>query len=178
MRAYSSVNVIEEYLEKPSNFFGRFLKAFSQNAKVELEIMLPRRMYLKGELIAETVSDKANIVFSTSDLVDLLSEELLEYYSLNPNPLKLNRTFKEISSMSMIQRYYRYSKGDLIPVKIKLLKKDVFKLEMLLADIEEIEDRVDFTVESILEMQYVNYMHDLLTGTKEDSVRQIIKKIS
>lgn len=178
MRAYSNANVMEEYLEKPTHFFGRFLKAFSQNTKVELEIMLPKRMYLKGELIAETISEKIGANFSSSDLVDLLSEELLEYYSLNQNPLKLHRTFKEISSMSMIQRYYRYSKGDLIPVKIKLFKKDVFKLEMLLADIEEVEERVDFTVESILEMQYVNFMHDLLVGTKEDSVRKIIKQIS
>lgn len=178
MRAYSSVNVMEEYLERPKSFFGRFQKAFSQNAKAELEIMLPARMFLKGELIAETVSEKTSINFNQSDLVDILTEELLDYYSLNPHPMKIHRTFKDISSLPMIQRYYKYGKGNLTPVYIKLPKKTIFKLEMLLADIEEIEDRVDFTVESILEIQYVNYMHDLLLGTKEDSVRKIIKQIS
>jgi len=178
MRSYSSVNVMEEYLEKPKGFAGRFINAFSRNAKVQLEIMLPARLYLKGELITETVSEKTESNFSQSDLVDLLTEELLEYYSLNPNPIKLNRTLKDISSLPIIQRYYRYSKGNLTPVSIRLPKKTVFRLEMLLADVDEIEEQqTPFTVEHLLEMQYVNYMNDLIRGTKEDSVRRIIRKL-
>ncbi|MDP9726958.1 hypothetical protein J2W44_006114 [Priestia aryabhattai] len=178
MRSYSAANVMEEYLETPAGFFGRMFRSFSKNGTVELEIMLPRRFFLKGELITETIQEKANLNFSVCDLVDLLTEELLDNYSLEPNPLKMNETLKEISSTSIIQRYYRYSKEELISVKVKLSKRDVFKLEMMLADIAEIYDEVNYSVENILEMQYVMFINDTIRGAKSDAIRKIIRMLN
>jgi hypothetical protein len=177
MRAYSSANVMQEYLETPSNFFGRMFSSFSRNGTVDLEIMLPSRFVLKGELIAETVSERTESRFSQSDLVNLLATELLDHYALYPNPLRVHRNLKDLSSLSIIQRYYKYSKGDLTPIRVRLLKKDVFKLEMLLCDIEEVETTT-FDCEKLLQYIYCNFMSDLIHGEKEDSVKKIIKLLS
>ncbi|MGG3800850.1 hypothetical protein [Metabacillus fastidiosus] len=174
MRAYSAVNVMEEYLGQSGGFMSRLFHRLSKGLPVKLKIMLPKRLYLKGELISETISEEIEGSFSQSDLVDLLTKELLYYYSLNSNPIKLYRTFKEISSSFIVTRYYSDSKDDLTSVSITLSKRDVFKLEMLLADIEEVEGEIDMTVESLLELQYINYMSDLLHGNSEDTIQRII----
>ncbi|MED4456198.1 hypothetical protein [Metabacillus fastidiosus] len=177
MRAYSSIDVMSEYLERPSGFIANLIWSMSKSAKVQLEITIPKRLFLKGELITETVREETEKAFSYSDLVDLLVKELLSYYHHQTNPLKLYRVFQEISSSFIITRYYNDSKDELTKVKVALRKSDVFKLEMLLADIEEVEGEHDLTVERVLELHYVNYMFDLLQGNNDESVSRIIKEI-
>lgn len=179
MRVYSAANVIQEFLEKPPvGLFEKFISKMSKNMPANLEIKLPHRLFLKGELIAETISEEIEESFSQSDLVGLLTKEILNYYSLNNNPIKLYRTFKEISSSFIVTRYTQMSKEEQIPVKITLSKKDIFKLEMILADIEEIEGEINFTVEDLLELQYMNFMSDLLQGNNEDAIKRIIHKFN
>ncbi|MGG3805405.1 hypothetical protein [Metabacillus fastidiosus] len=176
MRAYSEVNVMQEYLEKPPvGVFAKLISSMSKKMPADLEIMLPKRLFLKGELITETISQEIEKSFCQSDLVDLLTKELLAYYSLNTNPLKLYRTFKEISSSFMVTRHYDEGKENLVPVTIRLSKKDIFKLEMLVADIEEVQGETDLTVERLLELQYLNFMIDLLQGNNEDAIQRIIR---
>lgn len=47
---------------------------------------------------------------------------------------------------------------------------------MLLADIEEVQEETDFTVERLLELQYLNFRSDLLQGNSEGSIQRIINR--
>lgn len=174
MRVYSEANVMQEYLDRPVGILAKIFNSISKSLPVEVKIMLPYRLFLKGELITETISEEIEKDFCQSDLVDLLTKELLNHYSLNNNSLKLYRTFKEISSSFIVTRYYSGGKENLVPVKIRLSKKELFRLEMLLADIEEIEGEIKLTVERLLELQYMNFMSDLLQGNNEDAIKKII----
>lgn len=169
---------MQEYLEKPVGVFAKIFNSFLKKMPGNLEIMIPHRLFLKGELITETISEEIERDFCQSDLVDLLTKELIYHYSLNTNPIKLYRTFKEISSSFIVTRYYSGGKENLIPVRITLHKKEIFRLEMLLADIEEIEGEIKLTVERLLELQYMNFMSDLLRGNNEDAVKKIINKLN
>ena len=178
MRVYSQANVMHEYLEQPSGKFNKILNYFSKKASISLVLEIPARLYLKGELISETVEDEIGKKFSQSDLVGLLVDEILTHYSLHGNPLKIYRAFREISSNFIVTRYYHGGEAKLVPLKVYLPKKDVFELEMMIADIEETEGNIPFTVEELLELHYMSFMSDILTGKKEDSIQNIIKLYS
>lgn len=176
MRIYSSANVMQEYLKQPVDKASRILKFISKHTSAKLTIYLPHRIFLKGELICETISEEIDEKFNHNDLIFLLVEEILSHYSVNGNPIKMYRTFKQINSSFLVTRYYEDGEDKLVPLRISIPKKELFKLEMMLGDIDESNPN-DFTVERLLELHYMNFMSDLLTGQKEDMIKNIIKLI-
>ncbi|MGG3800478.1 hypothetical protein [Metabacillus fastidiosus] len=176
MKEYSSVAVLTQYFkqEKVKGFWSRIADNIIKNSREILTIEVPKRFYLKNELICETVHEETHKHFNQSDLANHLIKDALEEYSYSPSPGKLHEQFRQISSLSIVDRYYS-GKQELSDLEVYVKRKDILTLEMFLLDLEEIKDH-NLTVEKLIELKYIE-MCDQVLNNERDIVSEIIDDI-
>lgn len=176
MRQYSGVNVLGRAMEDPAGFVDKVKRFMGKFQKEKLRISVPKRFFLKGELICKTVKNESEYEtnFNLSNMVEMLAEEVLYKYEVSPNPNTLFRSLAKISSLPIVQLSYGEHQGKLHTFTVRLDTDMVFELEMMLADMDEIKQH-DYTVEKVLELWYTNFINDVVTGCNETVINKILK---
>ena len=176
-KAYSQVNVLGDYLEKPSGF-GGWMKTIFQTQEVKLQLALPTRCFLRLKMFCEDLQEynnsNNNLELSFDELVELLLEDIVEFYAKTNNPLQLNKHFKNLEKLPLAVSSFTQRNEKFI---VRLDRKLIFKLEMLLADIAEFEEDHSHSVEKILTLCLFNFLAEIFRGNGEAMRKSIIKRI-
>lgn len=172
-RAYSEVNLLQDYLEKPKGF-GSWVKSLFQTEEVRLHMSLPTRCFLKLKLFCEDIELYEELELSFDELVELLLEDLVEFSVKSNNPLVLYKHFKSLSKLPLAVSAPLHKQENF---SIKIDRKLIFRLEMLLADIAETEQEHPYTVEQILTLCLLSFLTETFRGGGEKIRKSIIRRL-
>lgn len=174
MKAYSAANVLDAYVgEKQTGFFN-WIRSVTESHEVKLELNLPVRFYLRTQMFLDDLQEYSGLEITMDDLIEMLADDILEFYGKNLNPLALKKHFNNLSKLPIVVSSPSHKKQKF---KVKISRKIVFKLEMLLCDIAEIYEDHDLKVEEILRLVLLNLLSDIFRGNAEKLVKNISKRL-
>ncbi len=183
MKRYSRLNLLEEEMSKlEERGFSKFL--FHLHGKyVYLKIYLPNKLYLRANVLIDDICELTQEEFTLADLLLLLYQDwLLEVRKHNNIPsmfTRLNVRDMKTPSLYMNNKEVTMNKEETEgyqEFRFRLMRKEVIRCEVLLQEIEDYYPGHPFTVESVLEILFIDFMNEFIKSGG-NVIKEIISRI-
>lgn len=181
LEQFSEADVMSQFLEQPVGFFNKIVNFVRKLLPVKVGFYVPTILKIKAELICEMVSVHIDKEFKVADLIHLLVEEFLDDYLLHGNALNIWDKFRQINNSFIVNRFRSDERTKFTKIEVSFSKNDLLELEMICNDVEAVRKKDHYfylTVERLLELMFYNFMGDLLVGTQDNLVQNIIKMLN
>lgn len=200
-KSYSSINILREYWTGAIENRGFFRSLLSKYRYIEVE--LPYYSYLRGEIFIDDLRDNFReeipLIFDLGDLLKLLYDDFLmqvrkgakpeqvarfllngyekyvaknRFQSLNPSP-----TITDLMETDDEEEKAEFEpKFAVLTLRIK--ETDVYRGEILLADLELFTGKIELFVEHIIAIVYLDFIENVIKeGISLKIQKNIIKRI-
>lgn len=185
-KVYSRLDLIEEEISgyEYTGVVDSILTAFSKTRNVQLSLRLPSPSILRANVLCEDVTIIGDLekAFKLSDLISLLYKEfLLEVRNGEGLDQLYDRVMVRTSSQPIIRTathiYQEVNKRRLGTVRVKLERSDALRGEVLLDDMTGLYPDHGFTLEDLLELITIDYIHTLQLKPNRTNVRKLLQKL-
>lgn len=195
MTNFSKANLLrEEFNSYSGGMFDKVLGRLLNTNDVLLMLNIPKSLYFRGEIFCDDIEDLSNVQFNQYHLMEILYNDFLMYIKRNPNPqviysklLQLKESdvpiytyTKDMSKnqLSNIIDMAKQTNGEHYKVfQFRMKKKSALRGEVLLADLYEAFPEHQFTLESVMELLYCDFICQIKRGDGEKAVESIVKTL-
>lgn len=196
-KSYSSINILREYWTGTIENRGFFRSLLSKYRYIEVE--LPYYSYLRGEIfiddLRDNFQDKIPLTFDLGDLLKLLYDDFLIQVKKGAKHEQIARYLlngyeKHIMENSFQSRNLSPITSDLIGMggeeeqvefepkfavlTLRIKETDIYRGEILLADLKLFTGEIEFLVEHIIAIVYLDFIENVI---KEGSSLKVQKNI-
>lgn len=176
MRAFSEVNLIRREIENQRSLLWKLFAPQTVSVKFSLQ----DELLFRAKNLCEDVADQTEEPFNVDDLVQFLLEDIVDYVKQKQNIKHMHSLFldRDKSTHNVRLKHYHDSRDEVTPlypmnkeelidwseVRVRIDRKDVLRLEVLLADMSKIYQYHHFTVERVLEILLIDFVSKYEVG--------------
>ncbi|MGR0121623.1 hypothetical protein [Bacillus halotolerans] len=161
-------------------FFSCFTNSFEEQATCKYEFLVPNTEYLRGEVLCEDVSEELEAQFTQADLMDILFEELITNIRQTNNHSEIYSKLESIDRRTEILllndpwQLDDTEMGGYTLLECGIKRKRALRLEVFLADLAVLFPEKKYTVESVLQILYLDFIYHYRTGNITNIMQEIL----
>ncbi|WP_347552965.1 hypothetical protein ABFG93_22195 (plasmid) [Pseudalkalibacillus hwajinpoensis] len=162
----------------------RLFKKIQSSEVLKYRFVVPASLYLRGELLCEDITELSDFQFTQADLLDLLLKDFLHNIRQSPDH---HAVFRELMARDKRPAVLRTYTGQevLLNQGVKRMKEITcpikrragLRVEVFLADLSELYEDANYSVEDILQLLYCDFIESYRTGQIRNVVKSIISKL-
>ena len=151
---------------------------------LKYRFLVPASLYLRGELLCEDITELSDFQFTQADLLDLLLRDFLQNIRQSPDHHAVFRELMVRDKRPALLRTYSGQEALLSQGKQKMKditcpikRRSALRVEVFLADLAELYEDANYSVEDILQILYCDFIESYRTGQLRNVVKSIIQKL-
>ncbi|ERN54339.1 hypothetical protein [Alkalihalophilus marmarensis] len=184
MRAFSEVNLIKKEIENQRSVIWRVLTS----STVSVKLFLQNELLFRAKNLCEDVADLTEEHYKLDDLVQFLLEDIVDYVKRKQNIKYMHSLFLKFdkSTHNVRLKHYKNLSDEIKPlypmnrekvvdwskIRLRIERKDVLRLEVLLADMSKVYADHHFTVERVLEILLIDFVSKYEKGEATKILRK------
>lgn len=169
------------FTQKITNRFFRYL---TQRSYQKYEIELPSSIYLRGELLCEDIAEKSGVSFDFHSLILVIIEDFLIDLRKKYDPIAVYKGLLARDQRPPIVKRYENeleliskSETKIIKLEFEIERKLALRLEVFVADLEDLNIEYPLDVESIIEILICSFITLYKKGLIKDAFKEIVEHL-
>ncbi|WP_100373059.1 hypothetical protein [Bacillus sp. FJAT-45037] len=176
MRAFSEANLIKKETDNQRSVLWR---VFTPKT-VSVKLLLKDELLFRAKSLCDDAADQNEEPYKIDDLVQFLLEDIVDYVKRKQNIKHMHSLFleRDKSTHNVRLKHYQQSNEEVKPIypmnredvidwseiRVRIDRKDVLRLEVLLADMSKVYEDHHFTVERVLEILLIDFVSKYEVG--------------
>ncbi|PGT83287.1 hypothetical protein [Bacillus sp. AFS040349] len=164
---------------------NRLFRSLTQRSFQKYEIELPTSIYLRGELLCEDIADKSGVTFDFHSLILVLIEDFLIDLRKKYDPIAVYKGLLARDQRPPIVKRYEtelelISRTDtkIISLEFDLERKLALRLEVFVADLEDLNVEYPLDVQSIIEILICDFITCYKKGLSKNAFKEIVEHLT
>jgi hypothetical protein len=170
---------------KGSQLMNTFFRFVKDKKTISFSFLVPSSYYLRAELLCEDISIVSEECFTQTDLTYILFKDFLANVRIMADHHKIYSELKTRDNRPLVIRVNGMEQPQLSPSKLKdyveasckINRREALRIEVFLADLNELYPENPFTVVDVLQIMYCDFIKAYKSGEMANIVSRICEHL-